>query len=41
LFDKKFVENGSFKENTLAVCDWLENTSEADLDKYLHLASKV
>lgn len=24
LFDKKFVPNGSFKENILAVCDWLE-----------------
>ncbi len=31
LFDKKFVANGSFKENTLAVCEWLEKTSEADL----------
>ena len=35
LFDKKFVPNGSFKENTIAVCDWLENNSEADLGKYL------
>lgn len=24
LFDKKFVPNGSFKENILAVCKWLE-----------------
>jgi len=30
LFDKKFVPNGSFKENTLAVCEWLEKTSESD-----------
>ena len=35
LFDKKFVANGSFKENTLAVYDWLEKTSEADLGQYL------
>jgi len=35
LFDKKFVPDGSFKENTLAVCEWLEKTSEADLEKYL------
>jgi hypothetical protein len=35
LFDKKFVPNGSFKENTIAVCKWLEQTSESDLGKYL------
>jgi hypothetical protein len=35
LFDKKFVPNGSFKENTIAVCEWLEKTPEADLGKYL------
>jgi len=35
LFDKKFVPGGSFQENTLAVCNWLENTSEPDLEKYL------
>jgi hypothetical protein len=35
LFDKKFVSNGSFRENTLAVCEWLEKTVEADLKKYL------
>ncbi len=35
LFDKKFVPNGSFKDNTIAVCDWLEKTVEADWGKYL------
>ncbi len=35
LFDKKFVPNGSFRENTIAVCEWLEKTSESDLKKYL------
>jgi hypothetical protein len=35
LFDKKFVPHGSFKENTIAVCEWLEQTSESDLGKYL------
>jgi len=35
LFDKKFVPGGSFKENTLAVGDWLAKTDEAELDKYL------
>jgi hypothetical protein len=35
LFDKKFVSNGSFRENTIAVCEWLEKTSESDLEKYL------
>jgi hypothetical protein len=35
LFDKKFVPNGSFKENTIAVCEWLEKNSESDLEKYL------
>jgi hypothetical protein len=32
LFDKKFVANGTFKENILAVCEWLEKTSESDLE---------
>lgn len=41
LFDKKFVPDGSFKDNTLAVCDWLEKTEIADLDQYLDLADKV
>jgi hypothetical protein len=35
LFEKKFVPDGSFLENTLAVCDWLENTDPSALDKYL------
>jgi hypothetical protein len=35
LFDKKFAPEGSFKENTLAVCAWLEKTEESVLDKYL------
>jgi len=35
LFDKKFVAGGSFLENTLAVCDWLEKTDETELNKYL------
>jgi hypothetical protein len=35
LFDRKFAPGGSFRENTLAVCEWLEKTSEADLEKYL------
>jgi 2-keto-3-deoxy-6-phosphogluconate aldolase len=35
LFDKKFIANGSFLENTIAVCDWLDKTSKSDLGKYL------
>lgn len=35
LFDKKFVPDGSFKENTLAVCEWLRRTDPADMEKYL------
>jgi hypothetical protein len=35
LFDKKFVPEGSFKENILAVCDWLKNMEESDLVKFL------
>jgi hypothetical protein len=34
LFDKKFVPEGSFLDNTLAVCNWLENTDPSELDKY-------
>jgi len=30
LFDKKFVPDGSFRENILAVCDWLENKKEKE-----------
>lgn len=35
LFDKKFVGNGSFLDNTLAVCNWLEKTQPSELDGYL------
>jgi hypothetical protein len=35
IFDKKFVPDGSFLDNTLAVCDWLAKTDESDLAKYL------
>jgi hypothetical protein len=41
LFDKKFVPDGSFLENTLAVCDWLEKTNVSTLDKYLDPQEKV
>jgi hypothetical protein len=30
-FDKKFVPDGSFLENMMAVWDWLEKTEESDL----------
>ncbi len=30
LFDKKFVPEGSFKDNTLAVCQWLEKRGETE-----------
>ena len=33
LFDKKFVPVGSFKDNILAVCDWLEKRAEAEAMK--------
>jgi len=29
LFDKKFVPDGSFRDNILAVCEWLEQRGEA------------
>jgi hypothetical protein len=32
LFDKKFVPEGSFLDNTLAVCNWLEKTDPSALD---------
>jgi putative N-acetylmannosamine-6-phosphate epimerase len=35
LFDRKFVPDGSFKENILAVCNWLKDTNEAELAKFL------
>ena len=31
LFDKKFTPEGSFRDNVVAVCDWLANTHESDL----------
>ncbi len=31
LFDKKFVPDGSFKDNAQAVCDWLEKNTDAAL----------
>jgi hypothetical protein len=34
LFDKKFVPEGSFKENILAVCEWLEKNTKAEPEKY-------
>lgn len=36
LFDQKFIPDGSFKDNTIAVCDWLERNDVSDLDKYLN-----
>jgi hypothetical protein len=33
LFDKKFVPTGSFKDNILAVCEWLEKIGEAQAEK--------
>jgi len=35
IFEKKFVANGSVKENISAVCEWLEKTDDADMEKYL------
>jgi hypothetical protein len=35
LFDQKFVPNGSFKDNILAVTDWLKNTKESELGTFL------
>lgn len=35
LFDKKFVPDGTFLENTLAVCDWLKRTDPSNLNKHL------
>ncbi len=33
LFDKKFVPNGSFKDNILAVCNWLEKKNVEEAEK--------
>ena len=41
LFDKKFVPGGSFLENTLAVCEWLEKTDVSAIGKYLDHQEKV
>ena len=41
LFDKKFVHDGSFMENTLAVCNWLEKTDPSELDKYLDYQEQI
>jgi len=35
LFDRKFAPDGSFLENTLAVCNWLEKTDVSELGNYL------
>jgi len=35
LFEKKFIPDGSFLENAIAVCNWLEKTDPSALDKYL------
>lgn len=31
LFDKKFVTDGSFKDNAQAICDWLERNTDAGI----------
>ena len=41
LFDKMFVPDGSFVDNTLAVCHWLENTDPSELDKYMDYQEKI
>jgi len=33
LFDKKFVPEGSFKENIIAICDWLVKNMEVEPQK--------
>jgi hypothetical protein len=33
LFDKKFVPEGSFKDNIIAVCKWLEKNTEVEPQK--------
>ena len=39
LFDKKFVPDGSFLDNTLEVCNWLERTDESQLQQYIPVSS--
>lgn len=34
-FEKKFVPQGSFADNMMAVWNWLESTSEAEMRRYL------
>jgi hypothetical protein len=34
-FEKKFVPDGSFKENVTAVSEWIAKTNEADLGRHL------
>jgi hypothetical protein len=41
LFDKKFIPDGSFLENTMAVCNWLENTDPSELEKYIDFQEKI
>ena len=41
LFDRKFVPDGSFLENTLAVCNWLEKTDVSELGNYLDYQEKI
>ena len=35
LFDRAFVPEGTLRDNILAVCDWLDRTTEADLHAYM------
>lgn len=35
LFRGEFAPRGTFRDNILAVCDWLSRTSEANLEEYL------
>jgi hypothetical protein len=35
LFEKRFIPDGSFRENILAVCNWLDTTTEAELLSYV------
>ena len=41
LFDKKFTPSGSFWDNTMAVCEWLEKTNPSELNKYLDYPEKA
>jgi len=35
LFDRAFVPDGTLSDNILAVCDWLDHASEANLHEYI------